>query len=94
MSKLCEINHLHRKPSGRMSDEKMTALLKRAVLDSGHEGKIAWNILRKNIDPHTIQLVSRATRADANLSTDRRDLAAPSSSDAPSFIGGSISDVG
>lgn len=41
----------------RMSDEKLTAIFRRALLDDGPEGENAWRILKRQVDPHSIKLV-------------------------------------
>ena len=40
-----------------MTDEKLTMLLRRALLDHGYEGENALRILRKTCDPHRVRIV-------------------------------------
>lgn len=40
-----------------MTDEKLTNLLRRALLDGGYEGENALRILRKVCDPHRVRII-------------------------------------
>lgn len=40
-----------------MTDERLTLLLRRALLDNGPEGENAWRILVKQLDPSTVRVV-------------------------------------
>ena len=39
-----------------MSDERLTLLLRRALLDTGPEGENAWRILVEQLDASTVQV--------------------------------------
>lgn len=40
-----------------MTDDKMTALLRRALVDHGYEGENALRILRKVCDPYRVRII-------------------------------------
>ena len=40
-----------------MSDERLTLLLRRALLDYCPEGENAWRILVKQLDPSTVRVM-------------------------------------
>jgi hypothetical protein len=45
-----------------MTDERLTLLLRRALLDNGPEGENAWRILAKQLDPSTVRVVQPRTK--------------------------------